>query len=130
MADPTFAHTVDVENRLITVRLIGREPSAHYADRIIAVYRSVPELWRYNRLIDHRKFRGMIQFEDIKRMSAVWDEITQGHPSRPRIAFVTRSALTQARIAAHDRIFPTQVRRAFTSLNDALSWVLMHETVV
>ncbi len=129
MADTTFAYAVNADLRLLTLRLYGAEPSAHYADRIIAFYRSVPEIWRYNRLVDHRKFRGLIVLDDLKRMSAVWDELTFGHDARPRVAFLTRSALTQARMTAHGDVFPGQTRRAFTSVDEAMAWVLVHETV-
>ena len=124
MADTTFDYVVDVDTRLITLRLFGREPSAHYADKIIELYRTVPDLWRYNRLVDHRKFRGLIVLDDLKRMSAAWDEVTAGHDARPRIAFLTRSALTHARVKAHGEVFPGQTRRSFTSVPEAMAWVM------
>lgn len=124
MADATFDYTVDVDTRLITLRLFGREPSAHYADKIIELYRTVPELWLYNRLVDHRKFRGLIVLDDLKRMSAAWEEVTAGHVAEPRVAFLTRSSLTQARVKAHGTVFPGQTRRSFTSVPEAMAWVM------
>ncbi len=124
MAEPTFDYTVDVDTRLITLRLFGREPSAHYADKIIELYRTVPEIWRYNRLADHRKFRGFIALDDLKRMSAAWEELAAGHGARPRVALLTRSNLTHARVKAHAEVFPSQTRRAFTSVPEAMAWVL------
>ena len=129
MAEPTFTYDVDAATRLITMRLIGCEPSAYYAAQVIGVYRSVPEVWRYNRLIDHRKFRGLIVVDDLKQMSAVWDDLTKGHDSRPRVAFLTRNPHIQARVTAHSPLFPSQTRRAFTSVAEAMAWVLVHETV-
>ena len=129
MAEPTFDYAVDVENRVITLRLFGREPSAHYADKIIALYRTVPEIWRYNRVVDHRRFRGLIVLDDLKRMSAAWDDVTAGHDAHPRIAFLTRSALTHARVKAHAEVFPGQTRRSFTSVPEAMAWVLERTAV-
>ena len=129
MAEPTFTYDVDAGTRLITLRLIGRESSAYYAAQVINVYRSVPEVWRYNRLIDHRKFRGMIVVDDLKQMAAVWEDLTKGHDGRPRVAFLTRNPHTQARVTAHSPLFPSQTRRSFTSVAEAMAWVSVHETV-
>ncbi len=129
MATPTFSYAVDDERHLISMSLTGREDSAHYADQIIAVYREVPEVWRYNRLVDHRRFRGMITFDDLRRMSEVWADVTAGHGRVPKVAFLTRSALTQSRIVAHNEVFAQQHRRAFTNLAEALDWVVEDETV-
>ena len=129
MADPTFEYAIDTDHRLITMRLFGREPSDHYADHIIAVYWKVPELWRYNRLIDHRKFRGLIVLDDLQRMRVAWQDLTAGRHSHPRVAFLTRSALTRARIAAHGDIFPDHTRRVFTNVAEAMDWVRQHEMV-
>ena len=129
MTDTTFDYTVDVDTRLITLRLFGREPSAHYADKIIELYRAVPDLWRYNRVVDHRKFRGLIVLDDLKRMSEVWNEVNQGHTVQTRVAFLTRSALTQARVNAHSSIFPGQNRRTFTNVAEAMTWVLEPATL-
>ncbi len=129
MAEPTFTYDVDAGQRLITQRLVGREPSGYYAEQIIKVYRSVPEVWRYNRLVDQRRFRGMIVLDDLKQMSAVWQEVAAGQDARPRVAMLTRNPLAHARINAHGDIFPGQTRRAFTSVADAMDWVSVHEPV-
>jgi hypothetical protein len=130
MADPTFEYAVDTQSRLITIRLFGREPSACYAEQIIEVYRSVRWVWRYNRLIDQRKFRGMIVVDDLKQMSAVWKSLTAGQMERPRVAFLTRDPLDHARIVANADLFPGQTRRAFTSVAEAMAWVKVHEAVL
>jgi len=129
MVEPTFTYDVDAANRLITMRLAGREPSAHYADGIIAAYGDIPELWRYNRLIDHRKFSSLITMDDLKRMSEAWSDFTRGHDVRARVAILTRNPLTQARVAAHGALYPDQHKRTFTSVSEAMDWVLEHETV-
>jgi len=128
MADPTFAYAVDTEALLITLRLAGNEPSAWYADRIIETYRAVPEVWRYNRLADHRKFRGFVTRDDLRRIAEAWAELTAGQPSGSRVAFVTRNALLRARVIAHSDLFAGQSRRSFTSMDDAMAWVREHET--
>ncbi len=128
MAEPTFTYDVDPGKWLITLRLFGREPSAHYAEQIIAAYHAVPEIWRYNRLIDHRKFDGMIVLEDLKRMSAAWQALAAGQDAHPRVAFLTRNPLTHARTAAHGDVFPGQTRRPFTSVAEAMTWLLEQGT--
>ena len=128
MAEPTFTYDVDVGKRLITLRLIGREPSAHYAEQIVAMYRAVPEVWRYNRLVDHRKFHGLIVLDDLRQMSAAWQAVAAGQDAHPRIAFLTRNPLTHARTAAHGDVFPGQTRRPFTSVAEAMTWLLEQGT--
>ena len=128
MAEPTFTYDVDAASRLVTLRLSGRDPSAYYADQIIAVYRAVPQLWRYNRLVDHRKFTGLVARDDLERIAAAWSEATAGYDTQSRVAFVTRDELTRARVAAHNDLFPGQDRRAFTNMSDALDWVMENVT--
>jgi len=130
MVDSTFEYAVDRDSRLITLRLAGNEASAWYADRIIAVYRSVPEFWLYNRLGDHRKFRGFITRQDLARIAVICLELTGGHKVTTRVAFVTRDPLLRSRVAAHSDLFPGQWRRSFTSMDDAMKWVLERETMV
>ena len=124
MAEPTFTYDVDAGNRVITLRLFGREPSAYYADQVIAAYHAVPEVWRYNRIADHRKFTGLVVRDDLARIAAAWAELTAGQDVHSRVAFVTRDELTRARVAAHNDLFPDQDRRAFTSMAEAMEWVM------
>lgn len=128
MATPAFTFEVDETRHLITMRLFGREDSAYYADQIIAMYRSVPDIWRYNRLVDHRKFRGMIVLDDLRRVSQAWRELAADR--EPRVAFLTRSALTRSRISAHSEVFSGQHPKVFTNLTDAMVWVSENETIV
>ncbi len=124
----TFSMTVDENQRLITVQLTGRDDSAYYTDCMLAAYSELAEPWRYNRLIDQRHFRGLIAYEDLQRVAAMWARIMQGRPEKPRVAMLTRDSLTTARVASSGKMFTASDFRTFSSHGDAMDW-LMERTV-
>ncbi len=115
---------VDEARRLLTLRVTGRGPSAEYTDLMLDAYRGVAEPWRYNRLIDHRQFRGFIEHQDLIRVNAYWAEVMEGRSEMPRVALLTRSALAHARVSASGNMFSNAHFRAFSSTHDAMEWLL------
>ncbi len=123
MPQSNFDFKIDEVRRLLIVRPIGREPSAWYTERMLAAYETVEAPWQYNRLIDHRRFRGMIDFSDLQRIAAWWDTTMTGRGETPRVAMLTRQPLTQARIGGANGVFSPAHFRYFTSHDDALAWL-------
>jgi len=123
MAGKNFACTVDKVQKLITIRYKGHEAGAWYIDQTIDAYRSIPEIWTYNKLLDHRQFDGLVAFEDIERLGRVWAGLTKGRPERPRVAMLSPDALKRARSSVYAEVFPNQTFAAFVDLHAALDWL-------
>ena len=123
MPQSNFDFKVDEARRLLIVCPIGREPSAWYTERMLAAYETVEAPWQYNRLIDHRRFRGMIDYSDLQRIAAWWDKTMVNRTETPRVAMLTRQALTQARVGSSSGVFSPAHFRYFTGYDEALAWL-------
>ncbi len=124
MPNSPVSLTVDEGRRLLVMRVTGRGPSAELTDLMLAAYRGVAEPWRYNRLIDHRQFRGFIEHRDLLHINAYWAGVMAGRNETPRVALLTRSALAHARVSAKGDLFTSADFRAFSSTRDAMEWLL------
>ena len=129
MPDHFLITDVDKTRRLITFRLSGMEPSRYYVDLMLDAYKQVPELWLYNRILDHRKFRGFIEFDDLLRIQAFWAEVMEGRNEKPRVALVTRDPLAHARTSAAGNMFTDAQFRSFMNMRQALAWIRETEKV-
>ena len=117
-----FKYHVDETRRLIVFRVAGSIPSAVLIDSFIAAYRSIADPWRYDRLIDYRRYTGLTDFADIETFAERNGEINGGQPPQYKVAVVSSDAFEQARPATTRHLFAEDIR-TFSSMDDALDWL-------
>ena len=122
MKDYQFKYTVDEARRLIIFRVAGDIPSARLNEEYIAAYRNIPEHWRYNRLVDYRRYTGFLEFTDLEDFAEKIDDLSHDQSRMYKVAIVTSDALEQARISTFRHLFPEDLR-AFASMDNALDWL-------
>lgn len=123
MTRETFKLDVDPIAGLITIRVIGAESSQYYTERYLAAYAGIDKPWTYHRLLDHRHYKGIMNYDDIVRMAEQWRELTQGVAGTSRAAVLTRNPLTAARIHALRSLYPNVELEAFSHQSQALAWL-------
>ena len=117
-----FSVTCNAEKRIVIIRVTGPMPSAMVIDKFLETYRSLQAPWSYRRLIDYRRFEGLINYEDIERFSRSWADLICGNTTGSRVAVVTLDPLELARPSTVNHLFPNDVIRAFDSVDQALDW--------
>ncbi len=117
-----FKYTVDEARQLIIFRVAGDIPSARLNEEYIDAYRNIPEHWRYDRLVDYRRYTGFLEFTDLEDFAEKIDDLSHDHSRMYKVAIVTSDALEQARISTFRHLFPEDLR-AFASMDDALDWL-------
>ena len=83
-----FNFYVDAEQRVLVVRLIGAMPAHEFLNRLFEAYDTVAEPWTYNRIMDFRRFRGLLSSADIAEMGRRWMAMVPSDCKRTRLAIV------------------------------------------
>ncbi len=123
MADKyRFSVMRDDDKKIIISRIAGPMPSAEIMEHFLNAYRELETPWLYKRLVDYRKFEGMIDYADIEYFSRQWAALIGNNTHNSRVAIVTHDALELARTSTVDHLFPHDIVRAFETMDQALDW--------
>jgi len=114
---------MDEAQKLILFRMTGEIDSHSLVEKWIAVYSEIAEPWRYNRLFDYRRAQGIVEYDQIARFAAWWDQRTHGVDYHGKVAVIVNNPLDLARVNTVASHFPRDVRRAFMTLDEGLSWL-------
>ena len=109
--------------RILIVRVIGPMPSAHFSDRLFSAYDTIDEPWTWNRLIDFRRFEGVIDFEDVEAIAQKWSAMIEGKTFGSRVAFVSLDPLDKVRVPTTSPLFPKDTVVHFTDYHEAMGWL-------
>jgi hypothetical protein len=116
------AHIHD-DDRLIIFRMTGEIDSHALVEKWIAAYSELAEPWRYNRLFDYRRASGIVDYDQIARFAAWWDQRTHGVDYLGKVAIIVNNPLDLARVSTVSPYFPRDIRRAFMTLDEGLNWL-------
>ncbi|WP_443749908.1 hypothetical protein [Asticcacaulis solisilvae] len=83
-----FNFYIDADQRVLVVRLIGAMPAHDFLTRLFEAYDTVVEPWTYNRIMDFRRFRGLLSSADIAEMGRRWMAMAPSDCKRTRLAIV------------------------------------------
>ena len=114
---------MDEAQKLIVFRMTGEIDSHALVEKWIAVYSEIAEPWRYNRLFDYRRAQGIVEYDQIERFAAWWDRRTHGVDYLGKVAVIVNNPLDLARVNTVAPQFPRDIRRAFMTLDEGLSWL-------
>jgi hypothetical protein len=117
-----FTYSVDEARRLIVFRVAGAVPSTLLNDKFVCAYRAIPNHWEYNRLIDYRRYTGLMDFADVEDFARKIAYLNRDRPRHYKVAVVTTDPFEQARPATFRHLFPEDVK-TFASMDDALDWL-------
>lgn len=114
---------LDEIHSILIVRVFGPFPSAELCDRFLEAYAEIGEPWRYDRLIDLRRYTGHTEDVDRERFARTWAEWTRDVTEGRRVAFVTHDPEEEVYIQADYRSFPLDTMRNFYTADEALDWL-------
>ncbi|WP_298333986.1 hypothetical protein [Asticcacaulis sp.] len=114
---------LDEIHSILIARVFGPIPSAELCDRFIEAYAEIGEPWRYDRLIDFRRYTGHLEDEDRQRFAQTWAEWTRDFHEGRRVAFVTHDAVEEVYIQQDYASFPKDTMRNFYTADEALDWL-------
>jgi len=127
-AAPRFQHFIDRDNRVLVIRVIGDMAHAEVTDRLFEVYEALGDPWTYARIIDMRRFEGVLTIADIEDVAARWAKLTEGQIYQSKYAVVSTDPLEKARVPAASPLFPNDIMCQFNDYHEALAWVREGET--
>lgn len=123
MPSTSFRATIDETNKIVTFRVIGDLPSRELADRIIGTLRQLASPWTYSRILDARRYTGVIEPADADRIMNCWQGMDLDPSIRSKAAVVRRDSLTAAKTTVYRPIFPNTDLRSFNEMREALDWI-------
>ena len=119
-----FTFHIDEQHRFMVVRPIGEMTGPVMAARVVEAYRSVDTPWRYNRIVDLRRYQGYVAKEDRALIASAWADITKGIEYRARVAMVVRDSFEKLRLPELSEQFPHETICYFLDYHEAVGWVM------
>ncbi len=119
-----FTFYVDTDNRVLVVRLIGAMPANEFLNQLFDAYATVSEPWTYNRIMDFRRFRGLLSSADIAEMGRRWMEMAPPDCKRTRLAIVGSGLDTPKSVATVSPEVPNRLVCHFNDYHDARDWAI------
>jgi len=120
---PRFQHFIDQDHKVLVVRVIGDMPHSEMADNLFDVYAKLGDPWNWSRIIDFRRFEGVVTIADIEDVAQRWAELTRGQEYRSKYAVVSLDPLEKLRVPAASALFPNETVCHFSDYHEALAWV-------
>lgn len=119
-----FNFHVDADNRVLVVRLIGAMPACEFLTRLFEAYATVAEPWTYNRIMDFRRFRGLLSSADIAEMGRRWMAMVPDDCKRTRLAIVGGGFDTRRSMPAVSPQVPNRLVCHFSDYHEARDWAI------
>ena len=124
MRDPYRLNVIaDHDRKLLIFRLIGPMPSAEFVERLFEAYCGFDKPWTYARIMDMRRFEGLIEFKDVEAMAQRWAELKGGAFYPAKVAVISFDALDKARVPQASTMFPDETICHFSDYYEAMQWV-------
>jgi hypothetical protein len=114
---------VDKDRNILIFRVIGAMPSAEVVEALFAGYATVEAPWTYNRLMDFRRFEGLVDFADVERISTRWAEMIRECDYQSKVAVVSHDALDKVRVPTASPLFPRETLCHFSDYHEAMAWL-------
>lgn len=114
---------LDETHPILIARVFGPMPGDVLCEEFIRAYEEIGEPWRYDRLIDMRRYSGEMTLADMEYFASVWAEWTRDVPEGRKVAIVAHDTGELARIEAHHSLYPKDTMRNFDTADEALDWL-------
>jgi len=114
---------VEIDRNLIVFTMTGEIDTPALVNQWIQIYSEIAEPWRYDRLFDYRRADGIVDYDELGRFAAWWEERTRGIDYISKVAVVVNNALDAARVSTVRHLYPRDIRQAFMTLDEALDWL-------
>ncbi len=115
--------TVDYPRQLLRITATGPIDSRAYVDRCIAFYKSVDDVWAFDRLYDQTQCTGFVAFEDLGRLVQVMAPIWGQARRQPRVALANPKKLATARFGLVTQLVQKPNHQIFETLEEAEAWL-------
>lgn|GEM_PF-3318070 len=119
-----LSHLIDPDRHILLVTARGDYTSEGFADALVAVYQQVERPWTYDRILDMRSAQGVVEFQDLLKVS-VWLAQVAGTPPPPRrrLALISNDPFDRARMNALGDAFPHAYIQLFDRRDEAIEWL-------
>lgn len=115
---------IDKDDRFLVIRPIGPLPGSELAARVIEFYRSLEAPWKFDRIVDLRRYEGYIATADLDYAATEWDQMTVGIEYSVKVAMVVRDAYEKLRLPEISERFPQETICYFSDYHEAVGWIL------
>lgn len=115
---------VDKDRKVLIFRVIGAMPSAEFVQRLFDAYATIDRPWDWSRVMDFRRFEGLIDFSDVEETARRWKDMTTGETYHAKVAVVSTDPLDKARVPTASPLFPNETVCHFSDYHEAMAWIL------
>lgn len=114
----------DFNHSVIVVRPIGQfEPEA-FVEELFQAYQRIDEPWRFNRLLDFRRFEGTLPASALNAVAALWQAVARAHPYHAWVALVSHDPKVEQRLPSMSQRRPNETLRLFSDYHEAFGWLI------
>ena len=118
----------DHDRKIIIFRVIGPMPSVEFAERLFETYEAMEAPWTYSRIMDFRRFEGLVDFAVVEDIARRWAALCAGRMIHSRVAVISLDALDRARVPAASPMFPNETICHFSDYHEAMAWITSPDT--
>jgi hypothetical protein len=114
---------IEQARQLIIFSIIGTCNSPALTEQIFAAYDKLDNPWLYDRVYDFRRCDGFLGMAEVERLAGWCAEKRAAGLCHSKVSIVVPGAIDLPRVAAIAHLFPTDILKGFTSVDDALMWL-------
>ncbi len=113
----------DHDRKIMIFRVIGPMPGEEFVERLFESYATVEAPWSFHRVMDFRRFEGLVDYAFIEEIARRWSALCAGRGVRTKVALLSADPLDKARITAAAPMFPNETILYFTDYQEAMAWI-------
>ncbi len=114
----------DYAHSVIVVRPIGHFEPDDFVEEISQAYQRIDEPWRFNRLLDFRRFESTLPPSALNAVAALWEAVGRAHPYHAHVALVSHDPKVEQRIPSLSQRRPHETLRLFSDYHEAFGWLI------
>ncbi len=115
--------SIDDDLKIMIVRYIGELDGDEVNLNMMQQLVHVPDVWKYDSMIDMRRYAGTIMATEIEELSMRWNLLVQGRDKGGFTAIVSDDPLVHARLSTTQMLFPQRILEAFNNFDEGLDWI-------
>jgi hypothetical protein len=114
---------IDPARKLIIFSVLGTCNSPALTEQIFEAYDKLDAPWLYDRVYDFRRCDGFLEMAEVERLAGWCAEKRAEGLCHSKVSIVVPNLIDLTLVADITHLFPTDVLKGFTSVDDALLWI-------
>ncbi|WP_155908362.1 hypothetical protein [Asticcacaulis sp. YBE204] len=120
---------MNTDLKVIVIRPIGYLSAERLIDNLCDRLLATQEVWRFNRLIDIRRFEGELEARDVEKLARQWRSIRGNHRSFAHMAILRLERPYRLYQAGPLSGFPDETICRFSDFQEAMTWLTTDERI-